>query len=100
MTAITDKKLRDKLMKEKTLEMKKTIKMIKQSTYEKKQEKYNTRSINHNKRKADNQRRTNTENGEIRNQTENENNGKPTMQILQRTKLEPNTQVPSIRIKL
>ena len=63
-----------------------------------KQEKYNTRSINHNKRKADNQRRTNTKNGEIPNQTENENNGKPTMQILQRTK--PNTQVPSIRIKL
>ena len=30
MTAITDKKLRDKLMKEKTLEMKKTIEMIKQ----------------------------------------------------------------------
>ena len=100
MTAITDKKLRDKLMKEKTLEMKKTIKNIKQNSYEKTQEKYNTRSINHNKRKADNQRRINTENGENRNQTENENNGKPTMQILQRTKLEPNTQVPSIRINL
>ena len=50
--------------------------------------------------KADNQRRTNTENGEIRNQTKNENNGNPNMQILQRTKLEPNTQVPSIRIKM
>ena len=68
MTAITDKKLRDKLMKEKTLEMKKTIEMIKQNTYEKKQEKYNTRSINHNKRKTDDQRRTNTKSGEIRNQ--------------------------------
>ena len=34
MTAITDKKLRDKLMKEKKLEMKKAIKMIKQNTYE------------------------------------------------------------------
>ena len=39
MTAITDKKLRDKLMKEKTLEMKKTIQMIKQNTYEKKNKK-------------------------------------------------------------
>ena len=39
MTAITDKKLRDKLLKEKTLEMKKTIKMIKQNTYEKKNKK-------------------------------------------------------------
>ena len=35
LTAITDKKLRDKLMKEKTIEMKKTIEMIKQSIYEK-----------------------------------------------------------------
>ena len=39
MTAITDKKLRDKLLKEKTLEMKKTIEMIKQNTYEKKNRK-------------------------------------------------------------
>ena len=39
MTAITTKKLRDKLMKEKTLEMKKTIVMIKQNTYEKKNKK-------------------------------------------------------------
>ena len=39
MTAITDKKLRDKLMTEKTLEMKKTIEMIKQNTYEKKNKK-------------------------------------------------------------
>ena len=39
MTAITDKKLRDKLMKEKKPEMKKTIEMIKQNTYEKKNDK-------------------------------------------------------------
>ena len=39
MTAITDKNLRDKLMKEKTLEMKKTIELIKQKTYEKKNKK-------------------------------------------------------------
>ena len=38
MTAITDKKLRDKLMKDKKLE-KKTIEMIKQNTYEKKNNK-------------------------------------------------------------
>ena len=39
MTAITDKKLRDKLIKEKKPEMKKTIDMIKQNTYEKKNNK-------------------------------------------------------------
>ena len=39
MTAITDKKLRDKIMKEKTLEMKKIIELIKQNTYEKKNKK-------------------------------------------------------------
>ena len=39
MTTITDKKLRDKMMKEKTLEMKKTIELIKQNTYEKKNKK-------------------------------------------------------------
>ena len=36
MTAITVKKLRDKLMEEKTLELKKAIELIKQNTYEKK----------------------------------------------------------------
>ena len=39
MTAITYTKLRDKLMKEKRLELKKTIKMIKQNTYERKNRK-------------------------------------------------------------
>ena len=39
MTAITDKKLRDKLMKEKTLELKTTIELIKQNTYEMKNKK-------------------------------------------------------------
>ena len=34
-TVITDKKLRDKIMKEKTLELKKIIELIKQNTYEK-----------------------------------------------------------------
>ena len=36
MTAITDTKLRDKLMKKKKLELKKTIEMIEQNTYERK----------------------------------------------------------------
>ena len=39
MTAITDKKLQDKIMKEKTLELKKIIELIKQNTYEKKKKK-------------------------------------------------------------
>ena len=39
MTAITDTKLRDKLMKVKKLEWKKTIEMIKQNTYERKNRK-------------------------------------------------------------
>ena len=39
MTAITDTKLRDKLMKEKKLELKKTIEMTKQNTYERKNRK-------------------------------------------------------------
>ena len=39
MTAITNKKLRDKIMKEKTLELKKIIELIKQNTYEKKNKK-------------------------------------------------------------
>ena len=39
MTAITDTKLRDKLMKGKKLELKQTIEMIKQNTYERKNRK-------------------------------------------------------------
>ena len=39
MTAMTDTKLRDKVMKEKKLELKKTIEMIKQNTYERKNRK-------------------------------------------------------------
>ena len=39
MTAITDTKLHDKLMKEKKLELKKTIEMIKQNIYERKSRK-------------------------------------------------------------
>ena len=39
MTATTDKKLRDKILKEKTLEMKKIIELIKQNTYQNKNKK-------------------------------------------------------------
>ena len=39
MTAITDTKLRDNLVEEKKLELKKTIEMIKQNTYERKNRK-------------------------------------------------------------
>ena len=36
MTAITDKKVRDKIIEEKTLELKKIIELIERNTYEKK----------------------------------------------------------------
>ena len=39
MTAIIDEKIRDKMMREKTLKLKKTIEIIKQNTYEKKNKK-------------------------------------------------------------
>ena len=42
MTAITDKKLRAKKLKEKTLELKKIIELIRQNTYEKKNKKNTT----------------------------------------------------------
>ena len=69
MTASTDKKLRDKLMKEKKREMKKAMEKIKQNTYEKKNNKNNTGNNNIKLRKR-NQRRTNTENGQIQHMTE------------------------------
>ena len=69
MTAVTDTKLRDKLMKEKKLELKKTIEMIKQNTYQKKSEKHHTGSSDIKPRKR-NKRRTNTSNGKIGCKTE------------------------------
>ena len=70
MTAITDKKLRYEIMKEKTLELKKIIELIKQNTYEKKKKEYNSGSIDIIKRETNDKRRTDTENGKIRNETE------------------------------
>ena len=45
MTAITDTKLRDEMMKEKTLELKETIELIKQNTYERKTRKTQYRKL-------------------------------------------------------
>ena len=83
MTAITDKKLRDKIMKEKTLELKKIIELIKQKTYEKKNKK-NTipEALISTKEKQIFKERTDTENGKIRRKTKKQKFRKPNMQIL------------------
>ena len=57
-------------MKEKTLELKKVIELIKQNTYEKKKKEHNTGSLDINKRKTNNKGRTDTKNGTIRCETE------------------------------
>ena len=77
MTAITDKKL---MMKEKTLEKKKTIEIIKQNTYEKKNKK-NTipEALISTKEKRNIKRRTNTKIGTIRIETEKQKFRKPTV---------------------
>ena len=57
-------------MKEKALELKQTIELIKQNTYETKNKtKHNTESTNYDKGTADNERRTDTKNGNIRGET-------------------------------
>ena len=96
MTAIMDTKLRDKLMKEKKLELKKTIEMIKQNTYERKSEKHHTGSFDIKPRKR-NKRRTNTKNGKIGHKTEKQIYKRKTLQILQRTELESNSKMSGIR---
>ena len=95
LTAITDTKLRDKLMKEKKLELKKTIEMIKQNTYGRKNLK-NTipEALISNREKK---RRTNTKNGKIGHKTEKQIYKRKTLQILQRTELDSNPQMPGIR---
>ena len=79
MTAITDKKLRDKIMKEKTLEMKKIIELIKQNTYEKKNKKNTIPEALISTEETHNKRRTNTKNGTFRNKTEEQKFRKPTV---------------------
>ena len=77
MTAITDKRLRDKLMKEKTLELKKNERTNKtEHLREEEHKKHNPGSTNLDKRKASDKRRSNTKNGEIRYKTEKQNNNK------------------------
>ena len=70
MTAVTDKKLRDKIMKEKTLELK-TNNSIDQTEYipKEKRNEYNTRGFDIRKGKTHNKRRTDTKNGTIRDKT-------------------------------
>ena len=66
MTAIIDKNLRDKIMKQKTLELKKMLEIIENKTHtKKKQEKHNTGGVNFGKGKTHNHRRTDTKNGEF-----------------------------------
>ena len=72
MTAITDTKLRIKLMKENKIELKKTIEMIKQNTYERKNRKHTIPEALISSREK-NKRRTNTKKGTIRNKTEKQN---------------------------
>ena len=69
-TAITAKKLRDKIMKEKTLELKKIFEVIKQNPYEKKNKKNTIPEALISTKKAHNKRRTETKNAKIRNNTE------------------------------
>ena len=90
MTSTTDKKLRNKIIKEKTLELRLVIELIKQNTYEKKQKEYNTESFAINKRKTNNKGRIDTKIRTIRYKTKKENFRKPNMQILCRTKLDAN----------
>ena len=70
MTAITDKNLRDKIMKAKTLELKKVIELIKQNTYEKKNKKNTIPEALISTKKTNNKGRTDTKNGTIRCETE------------------------------
>ena len=70
MTAITDKNLRNKLTKEKTIELEKNDRINQtKHLWEKEQEKYNSGSNNIGKRKTSYKRRTNTKMGEIRYET-------------------------------
>ena len=70
MTAITDKKLRDRIMKEKTLELKKMIELIKQNTYDRNKKKYTIPEALISTKEKHKKRRTDSENGKIRNKTE------------------------------
>ena len=62
---ITDTKLRDEIMKEKKLELKKTIEMIKQNTYERKNQKNTIPEALISHREKEKKRGGNTKNGKI-----------------------------------
>ena len=100
MTAITNKNLRDKIMKEKTLELKKIIELIKQNTYEKKNKKNTIPEALISTKGTHDKGRTNTKNGTIRYQTEKYKLRKPYLQILQCSKLDTNAQVSRTRSEL
>ena len=61
MNAITDKKLHDKIMKEKKLEVERTIELDEQSTYEKKKQN-NTGKVTLSRKQIDGKKRTDTKN--------------------------------------
>ena len=77
MTAITDKKLRDKLMKENKLELKKAIELIIQNTYEKKNTKNDTGGTNFGKRRKKDEKRTDTKNRKVWCATEKQTANRP-----------------------
>ena len=79
MTAITDTKLRDILMKKKKPELKKTLEIIKQNTYERKNRKNTIPEVRITSPEKEKKRRTNVKNEKIRYKTEKQNNNRKTM---------------------
>ena len=92
---ITEKKLRDKLLKEKELDVAKIVEQIQEYMRQKEQKEYYTGNTNI-KPKERNQRRTHTQKTDrkIRNKTERKAK-RTKLQILQRTKLAPQPQMSS-----
>ena len=95
MTAITDKKLRDKIMKEKTLELKKIIEQTEHVREEILKE-HNTGSFDINRRETNNKGRTDPENGKIRRKTENRNFGNRTCRFCNAPNWTPKHKCPAL----
>ena len=89
MTAISDKKLQDKMMKEKTLEMKKAIELIKQNTYKKNKKNTIPETLNTTKEKQLIKEEPIQRMSKICATPKNKIYGNPSMQILQQLELEP-----------
>ena len=101
MTAITDKKLRDKIMKEKNIGTEENNRTNKAKYVgEKEQKEYNTGSFDINKRKTHNKSRADSTNGKIRNKTGKRKLRKPNMLISQCIQLDTNTQMSRIKSQL